>query len=93
MPKGHALELLVPAYLAVVWGLTLSAIACGTHLSTLDAQRLDTSAQLAASIVRELPDSGTVRVKGNAMICDLRAVENSAGIHLVDGGTRCPTQH
>ena len=39
------------------------------------------------------PDSGTVRVKGNAMICDLRAVENSAGIHLVDGGTRCPTQH
>jgi hypothetical protein len=76
----------------LTFGLAALLAACGSHLTAVDKDRLDTSRELAESLRKDLPDSGPVRIKGQALICDLRAIEGNVGIDSTDGGVQCPKQ-
>jgi hypothetical protein len=75
--------------ISAVCGL-LIVIGCGTHLSSLDKERAQNIQALGTSIMKDIPDSGPLFIKGTTLVCETKALELSAGMAIPDGGVSCP---
>ncbi len=69
----------------------LALVACGRHLSAIDAQRVENMTDEFVSLQRDVPDSGPPRLKAQSGYCTGRSLLRSAEISTADAGAfQCP---
>jgi hypothetical protein len=69
-------------------------ISCGTHLTSIDAQRAQNMTDEFVSIQHDIPDSGPVRLKTQSGYCVGQSLLKSAGVSsdAGAGAFQCPKQ-
>ena len=60
--------------IAAMVGVCFGTLACGTSLSSQTQGRIQNCLDLAASLKRDVPDSGPVALKTQALYCNLQGV-------------------